>query len=146
MAVKKYAPKKITGSWSPPGTTIQPTGFMDGTFLEVEYAEDAVTIHVGADGTVSYVLNANRLAYVTLTLAQTSPDNARLSAQVPDPDANRLPSGPMSWKDLNGNTLVSGQDAAIVKTAKVEFGKSLTGRQWKFAVPNAVISVGQGGD
>lgn len=145
MPVKKYSPKKVTGSWSPPGTTIQPSGFMDGTFLEIDYAEDAVTIHVGADGTVSAVLNANRLAYVTLTLAQTSPDNAKLSAQVPDADANRLPAGALNWEDLNGLTLINGADAFIVKTAKVDFGKSITGRQWKWAVPKATINVGAGG-
>jgi hypothetical protein len=146
MAVKKYAPKKITLSWSPPGTTIQPSGFMDGTFVEVEFAEDAVTVHTGADGTISLVLNGSRLAYVTITLAQTSPDNAKLSAQVADPDANRLPTGTFNMKDLNGNTLVSGTDAFIVKTAKIDFGKSITGRAWKIGIPVATINVGQGGD
>lgn len=145
MPVKKYSPKKVTGSWSPPGTTIQPQGYMDGTFLEIEYAEDAVTIHVGNDGTVSAVLNANKLAYVTLTLAQTSADNAKLSAQVPDADANRLPSGPMNWKDLNGQSLIHGEDAFITKTAPVDFGKSIAGRKWKFAITKATINVGAGG-
>lgn len=145
MAVKKYNPKKVPGSWSPPGKTIQFQGFMDGEFLEIEYAEDQVTLHIGTDGTVSAVLNPNKLAYVTVTLAQTSPTNAELSAQVPDADANRLPAGAMNWEDLNGKSLIHGDTAFIVKTAPVMFGKSITGRKWKFAVTKAVISVGDGG-
>lgn len=146
MAIKKYNPKKVTGSWSPPGKTIIPVGFMDGTFLEVEFDEDAVTTHVGADGTVSAVLNANQMATVTLTLTQTSPTNKELSDQIADADADRLPAGTMNWKDLNGNSVVDGESAFLIKTAKIDFGKSVSGRQWRWKIPKAKISVGNGGE
>lgn len=146
MAIKKINPKKVTGSWSPGNATIQPVGFMDGTFLEVEYDEDAVTVHVGADGVTSYILNANSNATLTLTLAQTSPSNALLSAQAPNAKANRLPSGPMSWRDLNGNTLIQGQDVVLMRVPKAAFGKGMEGRQYKFKIPDATITLGDGGD
>lgn len=145
MAVKKWNPKKLTGSWSPPGATIQPVGFMDGTFLEVEYDEDAVTAHVGNDGTVSYVLNANEKATLTLTIVQTSPSCAALSAQVPNAAANRLPAGPMAWKDLNGNTVIESNDVVLMRVPKVAFGKNVEGRAFKFILPHAKIVLGDGG-
>lgn len=140
--LKKYNPKKINGGWN----GVPFLGYMDGTFIEVEFAEDAVTVHVGSQGDVSVVLNANRMATVTVTLIQGSPTNDQLSRLVPDARLNSLPTGPFSMSDLNGTTLVSGKDAFIRKTAKIEFGKTITGRQWVFVIPEAEIFVGQGGD
>lgn len=140
--LKKYNPKKITGSWN----NIQFLGYMDGTFIEAEYAEDQLTTHVGAQGDVTYVLNANQLATITITLIQGSPTNQQLSNLVPSASRNTIPTGPLSLADLNGQTVIAGANAAIVKTAKVDFGKTLTGRQWKFVIPEAVITVGVGGD
>jgi hypothetical protein len=140
--LKKYNPKKINGGWN----GIQFLGYMDGTFIEIEFAEDAVTVHVGSQGDVSVTLNANRMATVTVTLIQGSPTNDQLSRFVPDARTNSIPTGPLSFVDLNGTTVCSGKDAFIRKTAKIEFGKAITGRQWIFVVPEAEIFVGQGGD
>ena len=150
--LKKYNPRKINGGWSPQGattaskTTIQFLGFMDGTFVEAEYAEDQVTTHVGAQGDVSVILNANQLATVTVTFIQGSPTNTELSKYVPSAKRNVVPTGPFSLSDLNGKTVISGANAFIRKTAKVEFAKNLTGRQWVFVIPEAEITVGEGGD
>jgi hypothetical protein len=140
--LKKYSPKKINGGWN----NVQFLGYMDGTFVEVEFAEDAVTTHVGAQGDVSVVLNANRLATVTVTFIQGADVNEELSKLVPDARTNSLPRGAFSLTDLNGTTVVSGKDAFIKKTAKIEFAKNITGRQWVFVIPEAEIFVGKGGD
>jgi hypothetical protein len=144
--LKKYSPKKINSGWTPGTQAIQFLGYMDGTFIEIEFAEDAVTTHVGSQGDVSVVLNANRMATVTMTIIQGSPTNDQLSKQVPDARRNFLPTGAFSITDLNGTTLVQAKNAFIRKTAKIEFGKSITGRQWVFVLPEAEIFVGQGGD
>jgi Protein of unknown function (DUF3277) len=140
--LKKYNPKKITGGWN----NVQFLGFMDGTFVDAEYAEDQVTTHVGSGGDVSVILNANQLATVTITLIQGSPTNKQLSNLVPSAKRNVVPTGAFKITDLNGNTVISGNNAFISKTAKVEFAKNLTGRQWKFIIPEATIVVGEGGD
>lgn len=141
--LKKYNPKKINGGWN----NIQFKGYMDSTFIEAEFAEDAVTPHVGSQGDVSIVLNANRMATVTITLIQGSPTNALLSKLVPDPIRGTLPTGTFSLADLNGNTVISGKDAFIRKAAKIEFGKTITGRQWVFVIPEVdTFLVGEGGD
>lgn len=136
--IKKYNPKKVTGSWK----GIEFLGYMDGTFIEVEYEEDAVTPHVGNGGDVTFVLNANQLAKATITIIQGSDTNDDLTAQVPNADANRLPRGDFQIEDLNGTTLVNSKDAVISKTAPIEFGKNVTARKWIFLLPKARIVAG----
>lgn len=140
--LKKYNPKRINSGWF----NIPFLGYMEGTFIEVEYDEDAVTTHVGGGGDVSLILNANTMAKLVVTLIQGSPTNAKLSALVPSSSRDFLPTAPISLTDLNGTTLVGGPNAFIKKMAKVEFGKSLTGRQWTFIIPQAIIFAGEGGD
>ena len=137
----KYNPKRVTGSWN----NIPFEAYMDGTFFEVEYDEDAVTTHVGGQGELSAVLNANKTAKATLTFVQGSPTNDALSKKVPDADRNFFPTGAFQLKDLNGTTIVSCKDAFIKKMSKVEFGKELTGRQWTFVLPAAQITAGGDG-
>lgn len=146
----KYNPKKITGSFK--GSiggrdfSVRFVGYMDGTFMEAEYDEDHVTKHVGSDGTASAVLNANRGAKITVTLVQGSPSNDALSKLVPDARKNFLPVGTLTFDDLNGTAAVKTVEAWIMKTAKVEFGKELLGRQWVFDTGECEINVGMAGD
>lgn len=141
--LKKYNPKQINGSWN----NIPFLGFMDGTAVEIEFAEEQVTTHVGNQGDVSAVLNANRLVKVTITLIQGSPTNGRLSPLVPDSKRGKLPTGAFSLKDLDGTTLVAGKDAFISKFPKIEFAKGITGRQWVFIIPECdTFNVGEGGN
>ena len=140
--LRKYNPKQINGSWN----AIPFLGFMDGTFVEIEFAEEQVTTHVGSQGDVSAVLNANRMVTVTITLIQGSPTNAKLSKQVPDSKRGKLPTGAFSLTDLDGTTVVSGKDCFIKKLPKIEFGKAITGRQWQFVIPECdTFNVGEGG-
>lgn len=136
--LKKYNPKKITGSWN----GIEFLGYMDGTFVEIEYEEDAVTAHIGEGGDITFVLNPNQLAKATITLIMGSDTNDDLMKYVPNADANRLPTGDFQLKDLNGNTLVNSKDAVISKVPGIEYGKNVTGRKWVFLLPKAKINAG----
>lgn len=137
----KYNPKRINTVWN----NIQLLGYMDGTFVEIEYAEDRVTEHIGPGGDVSLVNNANLFATATVTLIQGSPTNLTLSNNIPNAFQNLLPTGNFSMSDLNGSTVVSGANAYIKKMTKIEFSKSITGRQWVFGIPQANIVSGAGG-
>lgn len=146
MALNKYNPKRVTGSWK--GTingrdfAIRFIGVMDGTFLTAEYDEDATTKHVGTHGDASVVLNANKGAKIVVTLVQGSSANDQLSDLVPDADRDYLPVGVLNWEDLNGGTVVKAQEAWILKMAKIEFGNTITAREWTFDTGNAQIKVG----
>lgn len=146
MPVFKFNPRKLTGSWK--GTVngrnfaIQFSGYMDGTKVSAEYDEDAVTKHVGEDGDVSVVISCNRGASVTVNLGQGTPVNKQLSDLVPNGKLDYLPIGVLTFEDLNGTTVIKAAQAWIKKSAKVEFGKSITGRGWVFDTADCDIDVG----
>jgi hypothetical protein len=144
--ILKYNPKKIRTSWQPTNlvsnAVIPFLGYMDGVFVEVEFDEDQVTTHVGADGTVSFILNANVLAKATVTIVQGSPTNDQLIANVPSAAKNSIPSGPFQMSDLNGTSYCHADDAVLAKVPKVTFSNKLEGRQWLFYLPQATIVPG----
>lgn len=146
----KYNPRKITGSYT--GSigdrqfSVKFEGYMDGTFVEAEFDEDHVTKHVGGDGVTSAVLSANRGATIVVTFVQGAPVNEELSKLVPDGRKNYLPVGTVKIEDLNGTTAINAAEAWIKKTAKVEFGKDILGRQWTFDTGEADINVGLASD
>lgn len=154
MAVNKYNPKRITGSWK--GNTkgdgsgrnfaLKFIGFMSGSFIEAEYKEDRVTVHTGSQGDKTFVVNCDKGATLAITFIQGADINDDLSDLQPDADNNYMPTGQLSFEDLNGTTKVSAEIAVIAKVAKVEFSNDVTGRQWTFELANATIHVGAQGD
>jgi hypothetical protein len=150
MAVEKYNPKRITGSWK--GTVgarefaVQFSGFMDGTFVTAEYDEAQTTKKIGAQGDAAVILNCNKGAKVVITLMQGADINTDLSELVPDGKRNYLPVGTLTIEDLNGTTLVKAAEAWIEKMAKIEYAKDLTPREWTFDTGEADIRVGAAGD
>lgn len=117
-------------------------GAMDGTFLVVEFDEDAFTKHVGAQGHVTRVLNANEGASAVITLGQGALANALLSARHLADRAGGDKHGPLLIKDLRGNTLIESDDAWIKKMARIEYAKEVTGREWTIDLGQARIFVG----
>lgn len=150
MATRKYNPKRIKGSFT--GTingrpfAVPFTGYMDGEFLTAEFDEDAVTEHVGSDGEVTLVLNANKKATVTVILTLGSESNALLSQLVPDAENNYLPVGNLKFADLNGTSYVKAPEAWIRKTAAISYSNQVTGRSWVFGLAKAELNAGLGLD
>lgn len=142
MPPLRYNPKRINNSWVPDGETINFQGFMDGTFVEVEFDESQITTHTGADGTTTFILNANETATATVTIVQGSPTNDDFSENLPSARFDRMPGGPWNLSDLNGFSLVTSEFAVIEKVAKVDFGKGVVGRAWKFKLHQAQIIAG----
>ncbi len=141
----RYSVKRLAGSFQPKiqdAPSIPFLGFMDDSFIEVEFDEDAVTKHVGADGTVTYVLNADKTATLTLSIVQGSVTNDQLSKYVPDARRNYMPVGTLNFADLNGFTLVADTNTVIKKTPKIVFSKGVQGRSWVFILGNAEINAG----
>jgi len=151
MALQKYNPKKMTGSWkgliggTRPFVVQFAGGFMD-TFINAKYSGDRVTEHEGADGTVTIVLNASELAMVTLHLSQGAPANLLLTRLFGSAKRNYLPVGAFTFEDLNGTTLIKSPQAYIKTTAEIEFGKEVKGRSWVFGLTEAELRVGDAGD
>lgn len=118
------------------------TGFGEGTFIVVERDEEAFKKVVGAGGEVSRTANCNFAGKVTITLGQTSPDNAILSSLQRQDEQFHTGVGPLLIKDLNGTTLVSAMSAWVQKPAKIEFAKEQKDREWTIDCGSMVDIVG----
>ncbi len=120
------------------------TGFADGTFVNIEMINDAITTQVGADGEIARAISTDRRCTVTLTLQQVSESNSFLSTLF---NVDMLTcggrTGPILVQDLCGDTLFSAMNAWIVKPAPIEFGKEITNRVWTLQTgAPAVYNVG----
>jgi hypothetical protein len=142
----KYNPKRVVASWSGDGFAIQFDAFMDNSFIGVEMQDDQVKRHVGGQGDVTAVISCDDGAVFTFSINQGTPTNDALSKQVASSKRNKLPTGTLEVKDLNGTTIATAKNAWIMRRAKIEFGKDLTGREWKFECDSAEITVGGAGD
>jgi hypothetical protein len=105
-------------------------GIADGTFVEVERAEDGWTMYKGSDGEITRVRNRDRSGAVTFTLSQASITNTFLSAIAIADEKDGTGVGSLLIKDLNGETVYSAKEAWIRKIAKGEHAKEATTRQW----------------
>lgn len=107
------------------------SGFADGTFVNVEMVNDAITSQVGADGEIARAISTDRRCTVTITLQQTSESNTFLSTMF---NIDMLTcggrTGPILIQDLCGDTIFSAANAWITKPANIEFSKEISTRAW----------------
>lgn len=127
--VKTYDPKQVVVNLSYGlNFATQITGFADGTAIKIVRTAEAYSKTVGMDGDTSRVKNSDRSGECTLTLAQTSPSNDFLTAMAnatSDGDVGRL-----TVTDIYSGSEYSSAYVWVKKPADVEYGKSLSNREW----------------
>ncbi len=128
MSVKTYDPKAVVVTFN--GIPI--TGFTDGDFVQVAVANDAFAKKVGANGEVGRARSNDDTAEVTITLMQTSPSNKLLSDVHNLDKATGAGKGPLSIKDLNGESVWYFPDAWIKKAPDFTRGKEIADVAWVF--------------
>src|SRR5262249_47248753 len=113
------------------GVRIQ--GYADGEFVTVEQMADAFASVVGTDGEVARSKSNDRRLKVTLKLLQTSQSNGILSAihQVDLNSVNGAGVFTFQIQDLQGTTLVHGDQAWIVKWPDSSFDRTAKDREWQ---------------
>ncbi len=107
--------------------------------IRVAKDEDDWTFNAGTSGEVTRTKNLNRLGGITLTLPQTSQDNAVLSAFS-------VAGGLLSCivKDASGNSLHVMPEGTVVKPADSEYGKESGEREWM--VKGSIVEMTVGGN
>lgn len=125
MALDKYDPASVVLAFA--GIV---TGYADGSFIKAGRNEETWKLIVGADGRGCRVRNRNSSGRLTLTLMQTSPTNAILSALATLDEETGAGVTPLLLKDLNGVELIAAAEAWVVKPAEKGYGKDLGDREW----------------
>ncbi len=109
--------------------------------VTVEPDEDRNLISVGTSGEVTRSVNQNRLSTITITLPQTSSDNAILSAL-------EIANGvfPVAIVDRSGTFVALMPEGVMQKAAKAQFGKNAVDGDREWTVKGAVPAVVGGGN
>jgi len=128
--LRHYDPKKILVLIN--GQRI--TGFADGTFVEIEFPE-SFTTQKGAQGAHTRTRVADSSATLTLSLQQTSPSNAFLSALTLADELTNAPFGVLV-KDLGGGDLVVGV-GYVTQRPSQGYGEAAGNREWAITLHNA---------
>lgn len=140
MVFKQYDPSQVSFSFM--GNNI--TGFMDGTFIEVERDEDGFTKHVGSLGDVTRTRNLNHAGKITLTLMAQSPSNDILNTIYAQDEQFGTNYGALQIIDHNGNMKVHVTYAWIMKAPKIERAKESGTTVWVFDCADVEIVAGGG--
>ncbi len=140
MPAKVYNPKDITIIFGP----IIVSGFADGTFLSIDFNEDAYSLQVGTDGEGTRSKTNNKSATITFTLMQSSDTNDLLSALHQTDISTSGGDGivPFLVKDLQGTSLYVAETAWIRKAPTSEFGREAGPREWAIETDNLVAFIG----
>ena len=129
MDVLTYDPKKVTLIVG----TVAIVGYAEGSMIEIERNEDAITAHVGTQGEVAFAESADKTGIVKVTLMQTSPSVSYLNtlAKQKGDDA----AFPISVVNMNTNGVsASGTKARVKKMASEVIDKEITEREFEIFV------------
>jgi len=105
-------------------------------------AEDAWSIHVSTDGTVTRVKNNNRSGMVELTYGLNSSVHDVLSAQAELDEASGTAIYPLEVKDGNGTTVATAPNAWIKKVPDGDWQKEVQPRMWPFECDALRVFIG----
>lgn len=102
--------------------------------IDVGFAEEKDTMHIGADGSVAHNLHASKAGKITIRLLKTSPTNQQLSTMY-----NQQSSSSLFWGQniLVITHVVTGdvyscQAVAFVKFPDNKYGKEQSTMEWEF--------------
>ncbi len=105
-------------------------GFADGTFVTVVRNNPMFIKSVGADGEIARSKSNDKGGVITITLQQTSVDNAFLSALAFADEVTGNSTFPVLIRDALGTYIANCADAWVEKQADAEFAKEITDRVW----------------
>lgn len=138
MGLKTYDGKQVTVIWG--GRIL--TGYADGEFCTVEYAEARWTHTAGADGEEARAKVNNNSALARIRFLQTSDSNRILSQDAEADKASNAGVKPLMIQDKSGKSLHVSEEAYIESTPSAAYGKEIGEREWTFRMVNAKHFVG----
>ncbi len=139
MSTRTYDPGEMHASVS--GISVSAWG--PDTFLEAEFNEDAFIPAMGAGGEAARARSRDQSGRVRFTLLASSPENDLLSALAIIDRTRGEGVGPLFVKDNLGTTIISAQNAYIIKMPDIEYSREVGTRTWEFYCP--VLDVFEGG-
>lgn len=138
MALGTYIPGEVSVSIA--GHII--TGYIDGSFIDIEYSNDRIVKQKGADGETARVITSDDSGMFTIRLQQTSASNDVLSGLFQADIVSGQGAFPISVKDNSGNTLAWSDAAWIKQLPATSFSNSVEEREWAIDAGSIFLLVG----
>lgn len=138
MSLSTYVPEKVSVSIA--GHIV--SGYAEGSFVEVDYTNDRISMSKGADGETARVITSDDSGSVTIRLLQTSLSNDVLSALYLADITSHSGLFPLTVKDDNGNTKIFSDAAWVKKLPTTSFGNELEDREWVIDCASLTVFVG----
>lgn len=117
------------------------SGFVEGTFLEVEFDDDSFQDQAGVDGEVCRVQNAKAIATATVHILQSSGTNDILSGYFLADKSLNAPL-PFLVKDMSGRTVLESTESWILRIPPLNYAEEVQSREWQIRCAKLVAHVG----
>jgi hypothetical protein len=128
-----YNPKEVTLSVG----ALLISGYSDGTFIKAALSDpDLYKVHVGSHGEVARTKNNNKMGYITITLKQTSPSNAKLDLLKNSP----TPVPVLLKNNSDSKFIATAANGWVSKDPDQEFGAEESKVEWIIACDELVKS------
>ena len=107
------------------------TGFTEDSMISAERSEDKVETHVGSQGEVTFVKNANDVGQMTISLKHNSPSISKLNELYKA--GNKFP---VNAEDQNfdGDVSAGGSEAMISNPGSFERGGSVSDKEFTLLI------------
>jgi hypothetical protein len=133
-----YSPDKVNAQLGP----VRMAGFGPDTMIEIEFEADAYSKTVGADGEVARTKSSNQSGEIRVTLLQTSPTNALLSALFKRDQQNSTGVETFGLIDAFGRTVFTASKAWIKKQPVISYANEVEVREWTIDFAKGDLFVG----
>lgn len=107
------------------------TGFADDSMVSAERQEDKVETHVGAQGEVTFVKNANDVGEMTISLKHNSPSIQKLQELYRA--GNRFPVN-VEDQNFDGDVGAGGSEAMISNPGAFERGGDVSDKEFTLLI------------
>ncbi len=118
------------------------TGYMNGTYVEVDRESNQVEDEVGAEGDVVRRLTNDKRGNIIVTLLQSSRSNLILSGLARADELSGNGIFPVLVKDNRGLDMFLAPNAWIQKIPQIIYRDGIEGRKWIFRTNNLQMVVG----
>lgn len=106
------------------------SGYAPDTFIVVSREVENFTKTVGSDGETARRKSANKSGTITITLLQTTSDNATLSGLALIDEITSKGTFPVIIKDNSGKSIASSDDTWVMSYPDMEFANDTGNREW----------------
>jgi hypothetical protein len=141
--VRTYSPAEVTISLA---LSYDLSNFSPDSLISISRDKSFFNTTIGSSGGVERTHQPGNVYTMNISLAQTSPSNALLSAIATLDDLSRFGVFPIIAKDDSGSTVFFSPSCWIEDEPEVNYTNNIETREWSIKCAEVVFDIGGNGD